>query len=184
LGSYGHTGFTGTSIWIDPASQTYVILLSNSVHPFRRPAITELRAKVATIAAAAIGIDVPGVSLTGYNETVTGPGARREIVRNAETLTGLDVLEADNFQIFKGKRVGLITNQTGHDRSGRRNIDVMLRAGVNLIALFSRNMASRDWKNCQTSATARILRPESGSTACTRARTGGRRAKCCRTWTP
>ena len=33
IGSYGHTGFTGTSIWIDPATKTYVILLANSVHP-------------------------------------------------------------------------------------------------------------------------------------------------------
>ncbi len=40
IGSFGHTGFTGTSIWIDPASKTYVILLANSVHPDLRPAIT------------------------------------------------------------------------------------------------------------------------------------------------
>ena len=33
IGSYGHTGFTGTSIWIDPASRTYVILLTNYIHP-------------------------------------------------------------------------------------------------------------------------------------------------------
>ena len=37
LGSYGHTGFTGTSLWIDPSTRTFVILLSNSVHPHRRP---------------------------------------------------------------------------------------------------------------------------------------------------
>ena len=74
IGSYGHTGFTGTSIWIDPVTDTYVILLTNSVHPFRRPAITGLRGKVATIAAAALGIDAPGVALTGYNETLTGAG--------------------------------------------------------------------------------------------------------------
>ena len=53
VGSFGHTGFTGTSIWIDPASQTYVILLANSVHPHQRKAITPLRGKVATIVAAA-----------------------------------------------------------------------------------------------------------------------------------
>src|ERR1039457_1509351 len=53
IGSYGHTGFTGTSIWIDPSTKSYVILLANSVHPFRRPAITSLRGRVATIAAAA-----------------------------------------------------------------------------------------------------------------------------------
>src|SRR4029079_4597995 len=55
LGSYGHTGFTGTSIWGDPFSQTYVILLSNARHPNGRPAITALRSRVATIAAAALG---------------------------------------------------------------------------------------------------------------------------------
>ncbi len=137
IGSYGHTGFTGTSIWIDPVSDTYVILLANSVHPVRRPAITGLRGKVATITAAALGIDAPGVALTGYNETINGAGLRREVERNAPTLTGLDVLAAEGFQALKGKRVGLITNSTGVDRTGRRNIDLMRAAGVNLVALFS-----------------------------------------------
>jgi uncharacterized protein YbbC (DUF1343 family)/CubicO group peptidase (beta-lactamase class C family) len=138
IGSYGHTGFTGTSIWIDPVSDTYVILLANGVHPFRRPAITGLRGKVATITAAALGIDAPGVALTGYNETISGAGLHREVARNAQTLTGLDVLAADGFQLLRGKQhVGLITNQTGVDRSGRRNIDVMRAAGVKLDALFS-----------------------------------------------
>jgi uncharacterized protein YbbC (DUF1343 family) len=137
IGSYGHTGFTGTSIWIDPVSDTYVILLANGVHPFRRPAITSLRGKVATITAAAFGIDAPGVALTGYNETISGAGLHREVERNAVTLTGLDVLAAEGFQPLKGKRVGLVTNQTGVDRTGRRNIDIMRAAGVNLVALFS-----------------------------------------------
>jgi uncharacterized protein YbbC (DUF1343 family) len=137
IGSYGHTGFTGTSIWIDPVSNTYVILLANSVHPFRRPAITGLRGKVATITAAALGIDAPGVALTGYNETINGAGLHREVDRNTLTLTGLDVLAAEGFQPLKGKRVGLITNHTGVDHTGRRNIDIMRAAGVNLVALFS-----------------------------------------------
>jgi uncharacterized protein YbbC (DUF1343 family)/CubicO group peptidase (beta-lactamase class C family) len=137
IGSYGHTGFTGTSIWIDPVSNTYVILLANSVHPFRRPAITGLRGKVATITAAALGIDAPGVALTGYNETINGAGLHREVDRNILTLTGLDVLAAEGFQPLKGKRVGLITNHTGVDHTGRRNIDIMRAAGVNLVALFS-----------------------------------------------
>ncbi|MCC6859869.1 MAG: DUF1343 domain-containing protein [Bryobacterales bacterium] len=137
IGSYGHTGFTGTSIWIDPSTQTYVILLSNSVHPFRRPAITSLRGRVATITAAALGIDVPGVSLTGYNETLSGPGARRTVARNGEVLTGLDVLVRDKFAPLQGKRVGLITNHTGIDREGRRNLDRMLEAGVQVAAVYS-----------------------------------------------
>src|SRR5947208_12879772 len=69
IGSYGHTGFTGTSVWIDPFSQTYVILLTNSVHPRHRPPITSLRSRVATLVAAAVGSDQPGIQITGYNET-------------------------------------------------------------------------------------------------------------------
>jgi len=137
IGSYGHTGFTGTSIWIDPVTDTYVILLANSVHPFRRPALTALRGKVATITAAALGVDAPGVALTGYNETFAGAGLRREVERNAHTLTGLEVLAAENFKPFAQQRIGLITNHTGVDRAGRRNIDLMRAAGVNIVALFS-----------------------------------------------
>jgi uncharacterized protein YbbC (DUF1343 family)/CubicO group peptidase (beta-lactamase class C family) len=137
IGSFGHTGFTGTSMWIDPVSKTYVILLANSVHPTARPAITPVRGKVATIAAASLGIAAPGVSLTGYNETFTAAGVHREVGRNGATKTGLDVLVEEKFQPFAGKRIGLITNQTGIDRTGRRNVDLMVQAGVRVAALFS-----------------------------------------------
>ena len=137
IGSFGHTGFTGTSIWIDPYTKTYVILLANSVHPDLRPAITGLRSKVATIVAAAIGVGAQGVTLTGYNETISGAGMRREIARNGATRTGLDVLVDEKFQPLAGKRIGLITNQTGVDREGRRNIDLMRQAGISIAALFS-----------------------------------------------
>lgn len=109
--SFGHTGFTGTSIWIDPASKTYVILLANAGHPHLRAAITPLRRTVATLVAASFGY-----------------GA---------TNTGLDVLAADNFSLLRGKKVGLITNQTGISRDGKRNVDLMKQAGVDLVALFS-----------------------------------------------
>ena len=137
IGSFGHTGFTGTSIWIDSSTRTYVILLANSVHPVLRPALTPLRAKVATIAAAAVGITAQDVTLTGYNETFTAAGVHRETARNAQTLAGLDVLEQQKFQPLQGKRIGLITNQTGRDRMGRRNVDVMLEGGVRVAALFA-----------------------------------------------
>jgi uncharacterized protein YbbC (DUF1343 family) len=133
IGSYGHTGFTGTSLWIDPSTQSYVILLANSVHPTARPAITPLRSKVATIAAAALGVTAQNVTLTGYNEI----GVHREVTRAGATRTGLDVLEDENFAPLQGKRIGLITNQTGVDRQGRRNLDVMRQAGITVAALFS-----------------------------------------------
>ena len=117
IGSYGHTGFTGTSIWIDPSSNSYVILLSNSVHPHLRPAITGLRGRVANAAAAGLGVP-----------------ARK----NAGTvLTGADVLANQKFAALQGKRVGVITNHTGLLRDGRRTIDAMASSGVKLVALFS-----------------------------------------------
>ncbi len=137
IGSYGHTGFTGTSLWIDPFSKTYVILLANSVHPHRGKSINSLRSRVATIAAASYGIVTPSANLTGYNETIVGPGLHRVVDRKGETRTGLDVLAAEHFAPLQGKRIGLITNQTGVDRNGKRNIDVMLAGGIHITALFS-----------------------------------------------
>jgi uncharacterized protein YbbC (DUF1343 family) len=137
IGSFGHTGFTGTSVWIDPATKTYVVLLANSVHPDPRPSIVALRAKVATIAAAGVGITAQHVTTTGYNETNVGAGARREIARNGSTRTGLDVLIDEKFKPLQGMRVGLITNHTGVDRLGHRNIDRMREAGIQIAAIFS-----------------------------------------------
>jgi CubicO group peptidase (beta-lactamase class C family) len=54
IGSFGHTGFTGTTVWIDPGSQTYVVLLSNSIHVRGSPPIQELRGDVATATARAL----------------------------------------------------------------------------------------------------------------------------------
>ena len=135
VGSYGHTGFTGTSLWIDPATQTFVILLSNSVHPRQRTGIVSLRTRVATAVAAALNIELPGITLTGYNEALAG--VRRVTARNGQVRTGLDVLAAQQFAPLRGKRVGLITNHTGVDRQGRRNVDLMREAGIQVTALFS-----------------------------------------------
>jgi len=133
IGSYGHTGFTGPSLWIDPASKTYVILMTNSVHPKGGKNLNPLRSKIATIVAAAVG--VPGAA-PAY-ETLEPAGVRRMSAPNHEVLTGLDVMEAAKFAELSGKRVGLITNHTGLDRTGRRNIDAMRAAGVRLATLFS-----------------------------------------------
>jgi SSS family transporter len=54
--SFGHTGFTGTSLWMDPNSDTYVILLANAVHPRGNPPISNLRGEVATAVARALHI--------------------------------------------------------------------------------------------------------------------------------
>jgi uncharacterized protein YbbC (DUF1343 family)/CubicO group peptidase (beta-lactamase class C family) len=137
IGSYGHTGFTGTSIWIDPYSKSYVILLANAVHPTMRPSIVPLRSKIATVVAASYGIKVKRIAVTGYSELVAGTGLKRLILRNGHTKTGLDVWESQNFAPIAGKHVGVITNQTGLDAQGRRNIDAMRDAGIDVSAIFS-----------------------------------------------
>ncbi len=138
IGSYGHTGFTGTSVWMDPTTNSFVILLTNAVHPKRGKSLTSLRSRVATAVAASFGIEVPDtVTLTSYHETMTGAGVHRDINRDTQTLTGLDVLEQDGFRELVGKRIGLITNQTGIDRAGKRDVDVLLAAGVQVVTLFS-----------------------------------------------
>src|SRR5579862_469749 len=60
------------------------------------------------------------------------------VAAGAKTLAGIDVLEAAKFDVLQGKRVGVITNQTGVDSAGRRTIDVLAHApGVTLVAIFS-----------------------------------------------
>lgn len=135
VGSYGHTGFTGTSLWMDPKSKTYVILLTNSVHPRRGINISSLRGRVATIVAVHVGVTGPGILLTGYNEAMTS--TQRKLDRNGKVKTGLDVLVEQQFASLGGRNVGLVSNHTGVDRMGRRNVDRMIEAGVQLTTLFS-----------------------------------------------
>jgi uncharacterized protein YbbC (DUF1343 family)/CubicO group peptidase (beta-lactamase class C family) len=131
-GSFGHTGFTGTSLWLDPSSGTYVVFLSNRLHPDGRLDAGRIRGVVSTIAAAAIEAD-------------TRPAARRLSARvpvRREVLAGVDALVADDFRPIAGKRIGLVTNATGRARDGRSTIEVLVsgeakKAGVKLAALFS-----------------------------------------------
>ena len=154
LGSFGHTGFTGTSMWIDPASKMFVIFLSNRVHPDGKGDVGPLRGKVASIAAASVTDPAATLQarlqLKEYYEHVTGDVARFTFTReqalamsqgtsvDSQVLTGIDVLSRDGFKQLSGMRVGLITNHTGRDRSGRATIDLLHKApNVKLVALFS-----------------------------------------------
>ena len=146
VGGYGHTGFTGTSLWIDPTTETYIILLTNAVHPRGKGNAIALRSKVATAVAAALLLSTSEQealrwqSITGYNEAQSA--ARRMGTRNGTVKNGIDVLETHGFDVLqvagRKKRVGLLTNQTGVDAEGQRTIDVLVHAqGVSLEAIFS-----------------------------------------------
>jgi uncharacterized protein YbbC (DUF1343 family)/CubicO group peptidase (beta-lactamase class C family) len=151
LGSFGHTGFTGTSIWIDPASQSFIVFLSNRVHPDGKGDVGPLRGRVASIVAASITdttVEQARAETTQFAaEVLTGVArlssranmlATLDAPNDASVLTGIDVLERDGFKQLAGMRVGLVTNHTGRDRAGRQTIDVLHGAsGVQLVALFS-----------------------------------------------
>jgi uncharacterized protein YbbC (DUF1343 family)/CubicO group peptidase (beta-lactamase class C family) len=142
VGSFGHTGFTGPSLWIDPVTHTYVVFLANRVHPNGTGDVVALRSMIDTSIAAALGpVSDQRVldsrrSLTGYFELMRS--YRVSGLRNGNVRTGIDVLEKENFAPLKGLRVGLITNETGVDSEGRRTIDLLHHAsGVELKAIFS-----------------------------------------------
>jgi SSS family transporter len=129
IGSFGHTGFTGTSLWMDPGSDTFVVILANAIHPRGAPPISPLRGAVATAAAKALHLYEKS-----NNET-------------SRTLTGIDVLESTHFRALldaAGRhdnhlRLGLLTNQTGLDREGQRTIDILMHSipEVELKTIFS-----------------------------------------------
>jgi len=142
VGSFGHSGFTGTSIWIDPFSQTYVIILTSRLYPGGKGDVTGLRTKVSTLVASAVGAvpAEPSLSerraLTSYQELIRSYGI--EPPRNGSVQTGIDVLEEEKFAPLAGQRVGLITNHSGRDATGRRTIDLLAHAPrVRLAAIFS-----------------------------------------------
>ena len=149
VGSFGHTGFTGTGLWIDPSSETFVVFLSNRVHPKldpKHPAdVSSLRGRVASIVASSI--IAPPFAKSGKSSIGdVAPGERTLAVTDPAntpppfrpSLNGIDVLKRDNFAALKDKRVGLITNHTGRDRDGNSTIDLLSKApDVKLVALFS-----------------------------------------------
>jgi uncharacterized protein YbbC (DUF1343 family)/CubicO group peptidase (beta-lactamase class C family) len=140
-GSYGHTGWTGTSIWIDPFSKSFVIFLSNRNHPTEKGNVIALRRQLGTLAAQAITdfdfANVPG-TLPARVAADRGPAAGATApTPHLPVLNGIDVLVKKNFAPLKGKKIGLVTNHTGHDRARRATIDLLKSApGVTLVALF------------------------------------------------
>jgi uncharacterized protein YbbC (DUF1343 family)/CubicO group peptidase (beta-lactamase class C family) len=145
LGTFGHTGFTGTSLWIDPASQTFIVFLSNRVHPNGKGDVSRIRSLVASIVAGSITAP-PYAPLfeavadaSYYVEPPRIPSTRTAIVETIRpVLTGIDVLERDNFKTLEGRNIGLITNHTGRNRTGKSTIDVLAaQKNLKLVALFS-----------------------------------------------
>ncbi|MCA9666118.1 MAG: DUF1343 domain-containing protein [Myxococcales bacterium] len=121
-GRFGHTGFTGTSIFIDPRADTVVVLLTNRTYLELRkdvhPSVSRLRRRVHAL--------VRGALLRG----------RRR--RGGRVRVGLDVLVAEKLKRLHGRRVALVTNRTAIDARGRWIGEIFDAArDVSLVALFA-----------------------------------------------
>ena len=136
VGSYGHSGFTGTSLWIDPTTNSYIVLLTNAVH-LKEGTVIALRTEVATAVASLLNLSVPQEQkyrlsrITGYNEAAAA--SRRIVARNGRVLLGIDQLESSDFEALRQfgtnkPRIGVLTNQAAIDSLGHRTIDVLATA--------------------------------------------------------
>ncbi|MES2596117.1 MAG: exo-beta-N-acetylmuramidase NamZ domain-containing protein [Verrucomicrobiota bacterium] len=130
IGSVGHTGFTGTSLWIEPASQSFVIFLSSRLHPDGGGSVRDLYELVGTAAAKCI----PGFDFKNVADALP----KRDEKEVPTVLNGIDVLQLDGFAALKDLRIGLITNHTGMNVRRENTIDLLHESkDVKLVALFS-----------------------------------------------
>jgi SSS family transporter len=157
IGSFGHTGFTGTTLWMDPTSDTYVVLLSNAVHPRGNTPISNLRGQVATAAAQALHLYANAAASRYPEASASGLiGQAREglqplgyaLPNSGKTLTGIDVLEQSHAAALttlahshnNHLTLGLLTNQNGLDSHGHRTIDYLYQLrteNLQLTTLFA-----------------------------------------------
>ena len=123
--AFGHGGFTGTTLWIDPTLDLFVIFLSNRLHPDGQGSINPLAGRIGSIAASSI---VAAAAADDDSSHTPGP----------QVLCGIDVLQRDHFRLLAGRRVGLITNHTGVNRAGTTTARLLADAPeVQLAAIFS-----------------------------------------------
>ena len=163
--AFGHGGFTGTGLWIDPESELYVVFLANRVHPDGNGSCNRLIGDVGQVASDAIDWSIPPtprVTLspwsqvectdTATEQTASNPladppsqrsmgsvvSAEPETKEKRSVLSGIDVLRRDRFDRLDGARVGLITNPTGMAKDGVRTTVLLHEASnVELVSLFS-----------------------------------------------
>ena len=107
--AFGHGGFTGTALWVDPDKDLFIVFLSNRVHPDGTGQVNPLIGDIAELA-----------------------------VQATQVTPGIDVLRAEGFERLHGLRVGLLTNTSARGRDGTTTLDAFQTAGdPKLAALFS-----------------------------------------------
>lgn len=123
--AFGHGGFTGTVLWIDPERDLFFIFLSNRVHPNGTGSVNSLAGKLIDCV-----VDDVNEAQSDGTQSEGEPSSVR---------CGIDVLIETNFADLSGQRIGLVTNHTGRTADGTPTIDVFQNAApqVELTAIFS-----------------------------------------------
>ena len=138
-GSFGHTGFTGSSLWIDRTTGTFLVFLSSRLHPNGKGNVIKLRARVATVIAATLPKKIVAETWDKslFQQKLWTPESLQNNTQ-VNTLGGIDVIREDGFQILQNKRIGLLTNQSGSSKDAISTINLLWEAQeVQLVALFS-----------------------------------------------
>ncbi len=121
--SVGHTGFTGTSLWLDPATKVWCVVLTSRLHPEGQGDVRELRRGVGEYA--------------GLFTRSLGLDLWKQLELASPVLTGADVLARENCERLRGRRVALLTNRTGRTREGERTLDLLRRCGVDVVCAMT-----------------------------------------------
>jgi len=138
VGSYGHFGFTGTMLWIDPVSSAYAIILTNRTYPGGAGDAGPLRREILELISDRLGTLSEGRIVECRPSLKSFCALAKHASADTRVMSGADVLAGDGFAQLKGSRVGLITNQTGVTRAGTRDIEALSHArGLTLRAIFS-----------------------------------------------
>jgi uncharacterized protein YbbC (DUF1343 family) len=125
--AFGHGGYTGTSLWIDPEQDLFVIFLSNRVHPDGKGSVNGLAGEIATVAGRARA-PLAAAASAGASSDAGQHGSRVTL--------GIDVLAAGGFARLRGARVALLTNEGARTADGTRSVDVFAGAQALSLALL------------------------------------------------
>ena len=114
--SFGHSGFTGPSLWFDQDSEVYVVFLCSRLHPHPDQSVIGLRRRISSAVAAA------------FVDPAEAP----------VVLTGADVLARNGCASLVGQRLGLLTHSSGRLRSGERTLDLLAgHRELDLVRVFT-----------------------------------------------
>jgi CubicO group peptidase (beta-lactamase class C family) len=129
--AFGHGGYTGTALWVDPEQDLFLIFLSNRVHPDGKGSVNQLAGDISdTVSSQLAPVPAPALGASPAPTSKSEPAPAPKL--------GIDVLVAENFARLRGARVAVLTNDTAQSASGTRSLDALAGApGVTLAAVFT-----------------------------------------------